>query len=122
MSEKLDIAVRTIRDKARELREAFGDQGRALALEWAAATVEEAVRADSNDRLTLKEASAASGYSEGHLARMVRNGTIPDLRAPGSKGQIRIPASALPSKPNPLHIHATDEHGLASRLLGAEEA
>jgi len=122
MSEKLDIAVRTIRDKARELREAFGDQGRALALEWAAATVEEAIRADSSEVMTLDEASAVSGYSRGHLARMVRDGRIPDLRNPGSKGQIRVPVSALPIKPNRLHIHATDEHGLASRLLRAEEA
>ena len=72
--------------------------------------------------LTLDEAAARSGYSKEHLARMVRQTKIPDLRPPGSKGRILIRASDLPSRPAQRHNGTTDERGLASRLLRAKEA
>ena len=40
---------------------------------------------DAEDTLSLREAAEASGYSEGHLARLVRDGKVPDLRPAGSK-------------------------------------
>src|SRR2546430_8960055 len=69
-----------IRAKAQELREAFGDEARARTLEWAARKVEQALRDESDELLTLSEASEISGYNPDSLARMVRDGQIPDLR------------------------------------------
>ena len=57
-----------IRAKARELREAFGDEPRARSLEWAAARIEHALRDESDQLLTLPEAAEFSGYSPDSLA------------------------------------------------------
>ena len=46
--------------------------------------------------LTLAEASARSGYSVGHLGRLVRRGTIPNA---GRIGAPRIRESDLPHRP-----------------------
>ena len=77
---------------------------------------------EEDGRLTLAQAAQRSGYSKDHLARMVRQGKIPDLRAPGSKGRILIRAADLPSRPARHHNSTTDAHGLASRLFGGREA
>src|SRR5207244_11458778 len=82
--------VAELRAKATEFRDVFGDEGRARALEWAARMVEQALRAETDELLTLREASDMSGYHPDSLARMVRDGQIPDLRPPGPKGMIRI--------------------------------
>ena len=105
-----------IRAKAQELREAFGDEGRARTLEWAAGKVEEALRAETDELLTLREASETSGYHPDSLARMVRDGQIPDLRPPGSKGMIHIRRGDLPIKPSQPHTPTADVRELASRL------
>jgi hypothetical protein len=105
-----------IRAKARELREAFGDEGRACSLEWAARKVEQALRDESDQLLTLAEASAISGYHPDSLARMVRDGQIPDLRPSNSKGMIRIRRADLPIKPGRAHTPRADVRELASRL------
>ena len=105
-----------IRAKAQELREDFGDEGRARTLEWAAREVEQALRDESDELLTLPEASAISGYHPDSLARMVRDGDIPDLRPPGSKGMIRIRRGLLPIKPGKRHTPSADVRELASRL------
>ena len=122
LSPVLQMAVGDIYSKAKELREQFGDEARARALEWAAARFDSALRADPTQLLDLQEASLRSGYSEQHLARMVREGTIPDLRPTGSKGRILIQATDLPIKALTKHVPKTDEHGLASRLMGGREA
>jgi len=89
----------TFRAKARELREQFGSEPAARALEWAASEVEQASRCLSEQTLSLREASEYSGYSQEHLARLVRLGRIPDTRPEGSKGRIRIRVSDLPARP-----------------------
>jgi len=109
-------SVAEIRTKAKEWREAFGDEGRARTLEWAANKIEQALRDQSDDRLTLAEAAEASGYHPDSLARMVRDGQIPDLRPPGSKGMIRIRRGDLPIKPGKPHTPSADVRELASRL------
>ncbi len=109
-------AVAEIRAKAKELREAFGDEPRARSLEWAALRIEQALRDDSDQLLTLPQAADLSGYNPDSLARMVREGQIPDLRPPNSKGQIRIRRGDLPIKPGRPHTPDADVRELASRL------
>ena len=110
-------AVAEILAKAKELREAFGDEPRARTLEWAAASVEQALRNESDDLLTLAEAANISGYHPDSLARMVRDGQIHDLRLPNSKGMIRIRRGDLPIKPGRPHTPDADVRELASRLF-----
>jgi hypothetical protein len=110
-------AVAAIRAKAKELREAFGDEPRARSLEWAALKIEQALRDDSDQLLSLPQASEISGYHPDSLARMVRDGQVPDLRPPNSKGMIRIRRGDLPIKPGRLHTPDADVRELASRLL-----
>ena len=110
-----------IRAKAEELRQTFGDEARARALEWAAGRVELALAQAEVEPLTLAEASTRSGYSEQHLARLVRAGQIPDQRPPGSKARIYIRASDLPTRPQKTHTQSADVHELASRLYGGRE-
>ena len=109
--------VAELRAKATEFRDVFGDEGRAHALEWAARMVEQALRSESDELLTLPEASEISGYHPDSLGRMVRDGQIPDLRPPGSKGMIRIRRGDLPVKPSKPHTPSADVRELASRLL-----
>jgi len=112
----LHQCVADIRTKAQELREAFGDEGRARTLEWAADQIEQALRDESNELLTLTKAAAVSGYHPDSLARMVRDGQIPDLRPPGSQSMIRIRRGDLPIKPGKAHTPSADVRELASRL------
>lgn len=110
-----------IRAKAGELRQAFGDEPRARALEWAAERVQEALERSERQILSLAEAATRSGYSEEHLARLVRAGRIPDRRPLGSRGRIYIAAADLPTRPRRAHTPSADVHELASRLYGGKE-
>src|SRR2546426_12801555 len=78
--------VAEILAKAKEFREAFGAEPQARSLEWAALQVEQALRDESDQLLTLAQAAELSGYHPDSLARMIREGLIPDLRPPNSKG------------------------------------
>jgi hypothetical protein len=109
-------AVTAIRAKAKEFREAFADEPRARSLEWAAQKIEEALRDESDQLLTLPQAAEISHYHPDSLARMVREGQIPDLRPPNSKGPIRIRRGDLPIKPGWRHTPDADVRELASRL------
>ncbi len=110
-----------LRAKAGELREHFGCEAPARALEWAAERVETVLSRAEDAVLTLREAAAYSGYSMDHLARLVREKRIPDLRPKGSRGRIRIRVRDLPRKPLPRHTPHADVHELASRLLGGKD-
>lgn len=92
--------IAEIRAKAGELRDTFGDEPRARALEWAASQFEDALRLSDEERLTLAQASARSGYSEDHLARLVREGRIPNA---GRRGSPRIRSGDLPVRPASQH-------------------
>ena len=105
-----------IRAKAKELRESFGADGPARALEWAATKVETALLAEADRIVYLPEAARISGYCEGHLARLVRKGQIPDMRATGSRGRIKVRVFDLPTKPGQKHTPSADVRDLASRL------
>jgi|SRR5438093_7186144 len=49
--------------------------------------------------LTVSEASTESGYSTDRLRELVREGRLPDQRAPKSGGEIRIRRADLPRRP-----------------------
>ena len=108
-------AVADIRAKAKELR-SFGAEGPALALEQAATKFEAALLSDADRVVYLPETARISGYVEGHLARLVRKGQIPDMRLPGSRGRIKVRVADLPTKPGRKHTPPADVHDLASRL------
>ena len=110
-------AVADIRAKAKELRESFGAEGRARALEWAATKLETALVSEADRLVYLPEAARISGYCEGHLARLVRKGLIPDMRPPGSHGRIKVRVGDLPTKAGRKHTPPADVHDLASRLF-----
>ena len=95
--------VAEILAKAKEIREAFGGEPQARSLEWAAGKVEQALRDESDQLLTLPQAAEISGYHPDSLARMVRDGQIRDLRLPNSKGMIRIRRGDLAIKPGRSH-------------------
>lgn len=109
--------VAEILAKAKEFREAFGAEPQARSLEWAAMQVERALRDESDQLLTLAQAAELSGYHPDSLARMVRDGQIPDLRPGNSKGPIRIRRADLPIKPGRHHTPDADVRELASRLV-----
>ena len=119
--EALRDCLAELRAKAAELRESFACDGPASALDWASDRLEKALRNAQDEVLSLAEASSRSGYSQEHLARLVRTGRIPDLRPPGSKARIFIRASDLPARPASPHTEGADVHELASRLLGGRE-
>jgi hypothetical protein len=109
-------AVADIRAKAKELRESFGAEGRARALEWAATKVEAALISEADRIVYLPEAARISGFCEGHLGRLVRRGQIPDMRPPGSRGRIKVRVADLPTKAGQRHTPHADVRDLASRL------
>jgi hypothetical protein len=110
-------AVADIRAKAKELRESFGAEGRSRALEWAATKIETAIVSEAERIVYLPEAARISGYCEGHLARLVRKGQIPDMRPSGSRGRINVRVADLPTKAGHKHTPPADVHDLASRLF-----
>jgi hypothetical protein len=115
-------AIADILAKAKEFREAFGAEPQARSLEWAALHVERALRDASEHLLTLAQAAELSGYHHpDSLARMVREGLIPDLRPPSSKGMIRIRRGDLPIKPGRPRTPDADVRELASRLARGKE-
>jgi hypothetical protein len=110
-----------IRDKARELRDIFGDDVRARTLEWAVLQVEASIASDAAQLVSLFEASRVSGYSMEHLARLVREGKIPDARPHGTKGRLVFRKSDIPLKTQSHYVGETDTHDLASRLFQGKE-
>src|SRR4051794_20883221 len=89
----LERTIAELRSKAVELRESFGDDARARAIEWAVSQFERALNDHTEELLTLAEASARSGYSQDHLARLIRDGRIPNA---GRRGSPRVRAGDLP--------------------------
>ena len=77
------LAIATLpgcwRERAAELR-AYGAEPQALALERAAAELEDAIRAERDELLSLDTAARASGFNADHLRRLVRSGKLPAQR------------------------------------------
>lgn len=83
--------------------------------------LEQARAAAENRVLSLVEAARWSGYSETHLARLVKNGKVTTLRPPGSRGRLSFRQADLPRKPGSPHRSSAGVHELASRLLRGKE-
>jgi hypothetical protein len=98
--DSVERTIAEVRAKAVELRESFGDDARARAIEWAATQFERAVENRADEQLTLAQASARSGYSQDHLARLIREGRLPNA---GRHGSPRIRAGDLPVRPDSRH-------------------
>ena len=109
-------AVADIRAKAKELRASFGAESPACALEWAATRVDSQSFPEADRIVYLPEAARISGYSEGHLARLVRKRQIRDMRPEGSDGRMKVRVGDLPTKVGRKHTPPADVHDLASRL------
>lgn len=88
-----------MKEKAAELRNDFGDEGRARTLEWAATQLANILADAENEPLHLKEAALQSGYSTDHLARLIRQGKLPNAGRPNAPKLRRID---VPQKPRPL--------------------
>ncbi|WP_373054306.1 helix-turn-helix domain-containing protein [Thioalkalivibrio sp.] len=73
----------------------YGAEAQAAVLERCALELEQALREQRDELLTLDEAAEASGFSSEHLRRLVRTGTIPNA---GRKGAPRIRRADLPQK------------------------
>lgn len=86
------------RSHAAELRE-WGSDASARAIEHCADDLENALRAESTETLTLQQAASESGYSVDHLSRLVRRGGIPNA---GRKHAPAIRRADLPRKAGTL--------------------
>lgn len=87
----VEAIVKLWRNKADVLRE-HGALPQATTIDVLVADLEQRSTATDSARLTLSEAQAESGYSVGHLGRMVRSGAVPNA---GRKNAPRIRRSDL---------------------------
>ena len=102
-------ALADLKAEAVRQRETFRNEPTASAIEFAVQQIESALRSEAGEILTLAEAATRSGYSEEHLARLVRQKQIPDIRPSGYLGRIRIRVADLPLKPARQHIPGADD-------------
>ncbi len=90
------------RSRAEELR-VWGASGNADTLSRAADELEAALWAEGEEVLSLPEASEVSGYSADHLARLIRQGKLPNAGRPNAP---RLRRADIPKKagtlPTPL--------------------
>ena len=94
MTGRIQILPDTWRTQAKTLRQ-YGGNTPAVALESCAAQLEAALRQRDEATLTLTDAARETGYSTGHLGRLVRDGKIPNAGRPGAP---RIALKHLPRK------------------------
>lgn len=90
--------VHTLTARWREDAQAFercGHEHEARRLRARADEVDAAVQATSADVLTLADASALSGYSAAYLARLIRDGRLPNAGRPNAP---RVRRADLPRK------------------------
>jgi hypothetical protein len=97
------------RTEAEGLRRRYGQEQLATLCETHAAELEEAVARSTGQLLTLREASAESGYSVAHLRVLLASGALTQA---GRRGAPRLLSSELPRKgarPLPPRHQAEDE-------------
>lgn len=86
------------RTAAADLRR-YGGEAPARALEQAAAELDAALAEQAIGTLTLQDAASESGYSVDHLARLIREGKLPNA---GRQHAPRIRRADLPKKAGAL--------------------
>ena len=73
--------------------------------------LQEVLEGLQNEALTLGEAAEESGYSKDHLARLTREGTIPNVGRPGAprvqRANLPTKTGTLPSRSSPAHLAPT---------------
>ena len=97
----------------------------AEALVSCAEELEASCRERDETLLKLSEASRLSGYSSGHLGRMVRDGTIPNAGRPNAPRIRRkdLPRKAgLPPYAKPVHIADTSRTQIARSIAQGDKA
>jgi predicted DNA-binding transcriptional regulator AlpA len=97
-SEGFAKLVATWRSEAERFRTVEA-KGQAATLELAAQELEQEIERWDSELLTLPEAAEASGYSEDHLRRLARDGTLPVQRNASPRSRIRVRRADLPVKP-----------------------
>jgi len=110
-------------------RDAFAESGAlvdgAKLLDRVLADVDALFASANDETLTLREAARESGYSQDHLARMVRTGAIPNAgrsRSPRiRRANLPRKAAALPgSTPRPQLVGADPEQ-IARSVVTSEQ-
>ena len=97
----VDALVTRWRSEADTLR-LVGAGEAAATTERRAAELEEAIREQQFEELSVRDAAQESGYSEEHLRQMVRDGKLPDSRPPNRRSPVTIRRCDLPRKaPSP---------------------
>ncbi len=73
--------------------------------------------------LTLTEAASESGYSQDHLARLVRDGTIPNAGRPRAprirRKDLPRKASSLPGRRPSLHLAGATPEQIARSVVNS---
>lgn len=95
---KLESLVKKWHAEAEQFRRR-GQDATAVLIESLAEELECDLREWEDERLTIKDAAAESGYSEEHLRRLVREDKLDGERAPGGKSHMRLRRGGLPAKP-----------------------
>ncbi len=123
MTGRTDLVARW-RDEAATLRRR-GAVAQAVAVESCADDLEAAFRERDETLLNLTEASRLSGYSSGHLGRMVRDGIIPNVGRPNAPRirRVDLPRKVgLPSGDELMHIADTSKSQIARSIVQGGEA
>jgi len=81
--------------EAETLRNRFRDERGAFLVGRMASELEEALRSDDAEPLTLDQAAKCSGYSSDHLGRLIRNGKLPNAGRPNAP---RVRRGDVPTK------------------------
>ena len=99
-----------LREKAAELRDDFGAEGRAKAVEWCADLVEQALTGHDEEALTITEAVIESGYTRAHLMKLHRDGKMP-MERDGT-----VLRRYMPRKPGHGVVASNGSRAASSRL------
>ncbi len=82
-------------ERAKELRRLHAHVDGAVLCEEALKDFTEVLESEERELLSLRDAAALSGYSEDHLSRLIRDGTVPNA---GRRGAPRVRRGDLPKR------------------------
>jgi hypothetical protein len=99
-----------------ELLRQYGDTRMADVCELHAGDVERALREGNEETLSLTEAARESGFSAGHLGRLVRDGRLTNYGRPDAP---RVARGELPVKTSPLTKSAPSDQLSRRRIARA---
>ena len=110
-------SVSRLRKRADDLR-TFGATGPAQACEQIAAELESDFRNWWLTELCIADAAIESGYSEGRLRQMARDGELSHKKGNSQRGHLTIARCDLPRRPKPMSSGVTS---LEERLLSPRQ-